>query len=316
MCCLAKHVPKPGKASSGLKGQREKFQYNAMVQIINTLMACPSLKTDTADWVKEAYADKMREEKLGSALECTTVDAYDEEWKATYLSRRLDISMGVLGSARSKDTKFISHLFRAYLNVSGAMKVPPECANPRVMEKACDKRVAGIGDRKDMLTKPNPIVQPDGTIDWRAGVYSTRFNKTAVATHITHRPTGCTKEIDPEYGVKKGLWTLRNNFDDSGAQYFKTRKLTWPCTGFFEKGEGPFAHNTLRGESVEWARLVTEAAAEVARSDAGNFTAQQEEADAFYTPLKVARQQGTKRAREALKIRSEVADARRRVSLD
>ena len=109
-------------------------------------------------------------------------------------------------------------------------------------------------------------------------------------------------------------WTLRLNWDDEKAEFWKSKKLAWKCADFFEKGKGPHVCKQLIGQSTGWATIVAAAAAEI-QAEAALGRAAEAQVQTFQTPQKTARSEAMKRARERLGQLREKKDARRRTSL-
>lgn len=162
------------------------------------------------------------------------------------------------------------------------------------------------------MKEPVPIVAKDGTIDWRAGVYKVNFEG-AKAVTIEHRPTGDIVDIDDAYHTNN-TWSLRNNFDDLGAQLWRTKAQQFNCKDFFTAGKSPYKVPLVKGAGEALEVLAIAAAAKLKEEDSKGKVLEQAKHD-YRSPVTKAKAEGTKRAREALLRKADEVDARRRARL-
>jgi hypothetical protein len=73
--------------------------------------------------------------------------------------------------------------------------------NPEVMLNMCQKRLVDCPGRVAMLTNP-VVVAPDGTVNWKAGVYGVNFrpNSTEIVS-VIHRSTGEQGNVSEDLGA-------------------------------------------------------------------------------------------------------------------
>ena len=317
MCALAKKVPKPVRNGSAVQQSKAAFAHNAMVNTINILMHCPDLKRDTESYVKQLYVDRLKKEQFGEgSVDVTTLDAYDPEFQASFVSKQTGFSLEVIGKAKALDAFVVKNMFRALTNMSGGLKLGDVCANRAVMQKATEARVAILGNRAPLFTDPTSILNNDGSQSWKGGIYMAIFpdnSDSEVATFVLHRPSGDRAAIDPDYNITK-KWDLRMNWDDDKAEFFKAKHLRWKCADFFKKNEGPQQHKQLKGKSEEW-ELLTKKAFDDVQKEKSQGHAEASEMAKYHSPLKDAKISGIKRARESLTKRNEERESRRRTSL-
>ena len=318
MCALAKRVPKPKSSNNHLVDSVANFEYTAFVGVINYLTLAPNLRRDTFDFVQTAYENSIRVKQCGDDFDDSEhIDQYDEEWKAAFISSKVGFSMRELGIAKSKDPKVIKHIFRALLNCSPQLKLPPECGDRAVMDVACTMRIADMGNNRPALLKdPTPVIDSKGDVDWRAGIYeSIKDEESGRVIGVRHRPTGHLATIDQrmEYNINSTFY-IRNNFDDSGAEFYKSKNLRYNCASFFGEAQGPNVWKAMKGNDPVWKSIVSRAhdTVQARKATASMVKAEKQQ---YYTPIKQAQSAGTKRAREELAKRAEESDKKRRARI-
>ena len=131
---------------------------------------------------------------------------------------------------------------------------------------------------------------------------------------LLHRPTGGQAEVEDEHRIKKGEWSQRNNLDDHGAEFFRTKAQRFKCSLFFGKSEGPFKMKTLKGKDETFSKLAKEAQKTVDLNNAAKSVSTAEALN-FVTPQKDAKKEGLAKARAKLLERAEADDKRRRLTL-
>lgn len=162
-----------------------------------------------------------------------------------------------------------------------------------------------------MLMQPFPIISKTGDIDWRASVYKVTFIEGEPA-RLEHKPTSQIVNIENDYRVTSA-WSTRNNFDDMGAQLWRTKAQKFFCKDFFAPGTGPFGVLQVKGAGDVLEKYADEAVQEL-KSGLSGIALEQAKVE-FKAPIAKARAEGTKRAREALLAKSAAQDARRRAKL-
>ena len=173
MSALAKKVPKPQqkKAGSTVKASRAQFQYDAFVNIINHLSRQPDLIRDTEAFVVRAHKELLAQQRCGddAVMEVKTLDNYDPNMLACWLHKFTGISLEVLGKASASDSSVVPHMVRAVVNVSAGLKLGDGCANPKILDRALDKRAHQAGDRRALLCHPVMVLDQDrgSGLGWR-----------------------------------------------------------------------------------------------------------------------------------------------------
>ena len=319
MCALAKRVPAVKVNASHEDSNKIVFEHDALVESINIMWAHPDLRRDGLDFLKKELMKKMVRQSHGedALLSVSTLANYDEVWMASYVARKIKVSLTTLGKAKTKDPKFLMHCVTFLLKATGGTHVPGECKSHEVMHKCLDDRIAEVGDRHKLLEEAGPtLVDQDGNIDWAAGVYKPVPDAEGIVLRVIHRPTNVPCEVPKELGVTT-QWKIDCNFDDMMAQFylnkyrkFTIRDLTWPANqGPFErkgwKGHVPaFQHNAVEvKKSLDERRRHTAASGRAAMKEE------------YVTPRKELKAAGAKRAREMLQQQSSQKHMRRRASI-
>lgn len=101
----------------------------------------------------------------------------------------------------------------------------------------------------------------------------------------------------------------------SRLRRWKSQALNFYCKNFFTDKRGPHFVQVMKGNSPHWMTIVKDAAQQV-QQQASRSTIDEQEKQAFVTPQKANKKEGTVRARDALKRKAEDVEARvRRVKI-
>lgn len=316
MHALACKVPAVDPSLKGLAAVRAKHERLAVQSVINIMMAKPELRKDIRDFAKEAWNELKASETLGSAIvDTSTLDSYSQDTKALWVSASLDIPFDTIGKAAASDRSFLNHCVRMLLVMSGQLKMSALCGDDRVATRAFNFRLGEVGrlggSRIACMLRPVRIVDNDGVINWAAGVYAPHEDDDGIVSKIIHRPTGMEAAVDKGHGVDfSDGWSLRSNYCDASAMFYKSKVLNWKCARFFTEPAGPHRIKQLKGACEVWQGICQ---AEFKALQGNNNEAQQREEHLreFHSPGQSQRKTGLVEARKRLSERKEAAERTR-----
>ena len=309
---LAKKVPALKKTGlSEVERQEADFFRSAVVDALNYMYDEPEVARSCRDYARQKWLAVKQAKEIGDTGPpvSTRLDSYDEDFKVAYITTRTAITSAGLGEAKLHDAQIVKQVFRWLLNASANVEVPPECGDRKVMETACDKRLAECGRAALVAEGGQKLVGDDGTINWVLGTFSlTDAPGDDGARELTHRPTKDKTIVGAEFHVGDG-WSFRNNHDDMSTLLWRSAAHNFPVHKFFKDKEGPNKNKPLRGADKRWLAMVQLAHKDVQAGKTGVAVTPEAKAS-FSSPMAKAKQTSTEAARAALKRKAEQVNTR------
>ena len=288
---LARYVPKPkpaGKKVSHSEANKGDWEYKAFVTSVKILYHHRDLARDCRDFLLEAVADKKRKTEHGpdAAEEVSTLAFYDPVWIAKFVCEKMEISLTTLGKALAKDPAFAVHCAAAILNCSVGLIFPASCKNPAVMTEVGNERAKAVDNRAVLLMHPEPVIDVDGVINWRGGLYEEEAGPDGMVIALIHRPTSHRALVEADLNINVMEYTIEHNYDDMKAAFFKSTKQRYECCEFFGDKRGPHLVPQWRGKCKPFKEAAYAKAAKIIAARAASSTSVVEEQKALYTPRK------------------------------
>ena len=194
-----------------------------------------------------------------------TIAGIEQDWLVSYLTNSgLPWTDSLLAKAIKYDAEQVRHIYCNLLNLQPSTKMPVACSCKLTLKLASDIRRAEVGPRQVLPSgvKATELVDAAGQVDWSLiPTYKSKLDSSDRVVKVMHVPTNdwatCTSDI------VASQWHMDHLWSDLRCVYQKTKTDKHKCCDYFSKGQGPYKHPTLCGDSKRWKDIVAEAVAKV-----------------------------------------------------